>query len=186
MHRNLFFVVAVFPLLVCHVVSSSASSSTPLQSSFEADVDGDGKQDVFIYELTEHKDRFDGRLTITNAKREILWNHTWHTSKNDLGDILSEEGGITVEDWVKRFFDGSLTYGARYKETKLHDKDIIAEFIAFYGKEDSLSSQEIIANILAQEKNPTLAYRESWREDITVIVYVPKLHKFIRYSGFGY
>jgi hypothetical protein len=186
MHRHPLFVVAVFPFLLCYVVSSSVSHPTSLRSSFKADIDRDGKLDVFLYELTKIHDHFDGRLTIANAQGEILWNHTWQMSQNDLDDLLREEGGITVEDWVKRFFDGSTTYGARYQETKLHDQDITAEFIEFYGKGESVSVPEIIANILAQEKNATLTYRASWREDMTVIVYVPKLNKFMRYSGFGY
>lgn len=108
------------------------------------------------------------------------------TEQDLVGDLLMNEGNISVEHWVKHFFDGSLSYGAKFEKYKIKKEEINLEFLEFYSKKLKHSKEELTSLILSQKTNNTFYYRASWREELIMLVYIPKLEKLVHYSGGEY
>lgn len=167
--------------------SNAYASELIHKSTYNVDIDDDGKKEIFIYKLKKAKKNYEGSLVIKTQSNKILWEHDFEMTPNDLEkDLLMNEGNITVEHWVKHYFDGSLVYGAKYEKLKIKPNKIDSEYLDFYSKRDKVPSADLRKQILSQKINSTFYYRASWREELVMLVYLPKLERFIAYSGGEY
>lgn len=168
-------------LLGTSLAASAAQQPKPLKSVWHADIDGDRRSEVFTYTLTERGDRYAGSLVIRSDKG-ILWSHRWDMAASDLvGDLLHEEGDIAAQQWVERFFDGGLQYGAKLERRKLRADELDPELLDRAVRRSRISAAALERAILAQPVNVVFTYRASWREDIVLLVYVPPLKRCVRY-----
>ncbi len=171
---------AIFPVIIF-------AADTHWESSYQADVDGDGIKEDFLYSLDKKRHNYDGSLTIKSKDGHVLWTHQWEMSPDDLdNDLLREEGNISVSHWVTHFFDGTLTYGAAFEKVIIKKGEIEDEYIKFYAEREKVLPKKLKQEILSQKINSVFYYRASWREDLIMLVYVPSLKKFIAYSGGEY
>lgn len=160
----------------------------PLHSLYLKDVDGDGRADKLVYEIRRWKDDYEGSLVITSARGKVLWEHQWLMTSGDLSDLIETEADVTskkvtLESWVKNFFEGGLTYGAelerrKLKASDLDDEERLKHFAKYYG----VSLVKLKRGILSQEMNILFSYRAEWREDLNLLVYVPSIGKFVCYQ----
>jgi hypothetical protein len=160
--------------------------SDPSPSTYRKDIDGDGKPDKFFYQIKRWQDDYEGALIITSAKGKVLWEHHWPMAKGDVGNLLATEEDITrqkvsLENWVRRFFNGNLYYGAKFQQIKLKASDLDSEQINYAAKLARVSSRKLRRDILSQRVNTVFEYRAEWREDLMSLVYVPPLKKFVCY-----
>lgn len=160
----------------------------PLHSLYLKDVDGDGRADKLVYEIRRWKDDYEGSLVITSARGKVLWEHQWLMTSGDLSDLIETEADVTgkkvtLESWVKNFFEGGLNYGAelerrKLKASDLDDEERLKHFAKYYG----VSLVKLKRGILSQETNILFSYRAEWREDLNLLVYVPSIGKFVCYQ----
>lgn len=156
-------------------------------SKHNIDINGNGVNETITYTLKLNKQNYDASLVVEAKDKIILWSHEYSMTKDDLiGDLLSYEGNISVEHWVKHFFDGTLTYGAKLEKTKIKNEEIDMEFMAFYSKQLKQTKNELKNLILSEKINTIFYYRASWREELIMLVYVPKLKKLVHYSAGEY
>lgn len=166
----------------------STVSAQTLRSTHERDVDGDGKPDKLVYEVTKVKDHYEGSLVITSATRQMLWEDRWGMSNGDLSELIETEGDVTnkkinLESWVTKFFGGELNYGAKFDKRKLNaselrDEEQLEAFAKYFG----VTVASLKESILSQNINLLMSYRAEWREDLILLVYVPSVRKFVCYQ----
>src|SRR4051812_23462313 len=112
-------VVLTFLVFVPHSYAQN-DVSDPSPSIYRKDIDGDGKPDRFFYQIKRWQNDYEGALIITSAKGQVLWEHHWPMAKGDVGNLLATEEDVTrqkvsLENWVRRFFNGNLYYGAKFQ-----------------------------------------------------------------------
>ena len=119
----------------------------------------------------------------------MFWDHRWTMTRHDfIDDLLVQEGDISsrgtlsVEDWVRRFFGGSLNYGATLERQKLEASDVDDAQIAFAAKQLRTTVSRLRQDILSQETNTVFSYRAEWREDLVQLVYVPAVRRFVVFA----
>lgn len=157
------------------------------QSVYSVDLTGNGKNEVVTYSLRKGVNDYDGRLKIATGDNKVLWEHEYQMSHSDLfDDLLMNEGNISLGHWVKHFFDGSLSYGARFEKVKINEDDINMTFLNYYSKQLKHTKEELKSLIMNQKINRVFYYRASWREELVMLVYIPELRKMIHYSGGEY
>lgn len=186
MHMRAFITVILLVTGAFFVLPDLAAQT--LRVTHERDVDGDGKADKLVYEVTKGKDDYEGSLVITSATRQILWEHHWGMSNGDLSELIETEGGVTnkkinLESWVTKFFEGELNYGAKFEKRKLKASELSDEnqFEAF-AKYFGVTVASVKESILSQNVNLLISYRAEWREDLILLVYVPSVRKFVCYQ----
>lgn len=163
-------------------------ASEPLRTVYERDVDGDGKIDKLVYEITKMEDHYKGSLVITSATGQPLWEHEWGMTIGDLEELIETEGDVTnkkinLESWVTNFFGGELNYGARLKGEKLKASELgDEERLTPAAKYYRVSVDSLKQSILSQKVNSLISYRAEWREDLILLVYVPSVGKFVCYK----
>lgn len=161
--------------------------SLTLCSIFRKDINNNGNDEIFSYKLRKNEQYYNASLVISTVDGTKLWEHYWEMKESDLfDDLLVKEGNISLKEWVQRFFDGTLRYGAKFKFIKLHESELQKDWIDFYARKENVSSEDLKKYILSQKINATFSYRATWREDLIMIVFVPELEKFIGYSGGEY
>jgi len=179
--------VTIISPIVFLVLFTNSLASEKWSSTFSKDVNGDGKQDTFVYTLEKKDINYEGSLKITDNNGKILWFHPWEMTKQDLeDDLLRESGNIKVKEWVDHFFDGTFHYGASFELIKIKESEIDQDYIEFYAKKHKIEFQKLMKEILSQNKSTVFSYRASWREDFNMLVYIPSLSKFIIFSGGEY
>ena len=163
------------------------ASSGKLSSNHSIDIDRDNKKETITYSIKKTKSGYDASLFIKTKENNVLWSHEYTMSENDLiGDLLMNEGNISLEHWVKHFFDGSLVYGAKFEQYKIKKEEINLEFLEFYSKKLKHTANELSKLILSSKINNVFYYRASWREELIMLVYIPKLKKLVHFSGGEY
>lgn len=181
MKALLVVLILILPGAACAQVARSAE---PLSAVFLKDVDGDERQDKFVYTVKPWRTEYEGSLLITSAKGDVLWKHQWLMLKDKLfGDLLNLEGDISLETWVQKFFTGKLVYGAKLTNVKLKASDLddderLEAFAKYYGT----GLGKLKSDILSQKVNTIFSYRAEWREDLNKLVYVPTIKKFVCYQ----
>ena len=156
-------------------------------STFEEDITGDSSKEIITYRLNKNGEKYDVSLTIITKDNRVLWSHEYQMKKDDLyDDLLMYEGNISLEHWVKHFFDGSLVYGSKFEKYKIKENEIDMEFLAFYSKKLKHTKEELRDLIQKQNSNRTFYYRASWREELVMLVYIPELKQMLHYSGGEY
>jgi hypothetical protein len=176
-------------ILLCVIfpIATILAADTHWESIYSADVDGDGIKEDFLYTLDKKSHNYEGSLTIKTKDGHVLWTHLWEMTPNDLeNDLLVNEGNISISHWVKHFFDGTLEYGGKFEKVKIKKGEIDDEYIKFYSEREKIPAKKLKQEILSQKINATFYYRASWREDFSMLVYMPSLKKFIAYSGGEY
>jgi hypothetical protein len=170
-------------------LASVSGAAAPLTAVYERDVDGGRRPDRFRYEVNEVKAGYQASLTIHSATGQVLWEHRWAMTHHDfIDDLLVQEadtssgGLLSVDDLVKRFFDGSLTYGATLERRKLEASDLDDSQIAFAAKQLRTTVSRLRQDILSQEANTVFSYRAEWREDLLQLVYVPAVRRFVVFA----
>ena len=159
----------------------------PLASRARTDVDGDGRAEELVYRIQQWEEDFEGSFTITSADGKVLWEHLFPMVTRDLfglayteGEVTSRE--ITIEDWVRHFFDGTLHYGAKIERVELRADDLHDDQIEFAAKKTGVDPSRLREIILSEPENLVFRYRAEWREDLMQIVYVRELGRFICFS----
>ncbi len=156
-------------------------------SNFSIDITRNGINETVTYNLKETAQNYEASLVIITEEKNILWHHEYSMTKDDLvGDLLANEGGISIAHWVKHFFDGSLIYGAKFEKYKIKREEINMAFLEFYSTQLKPTKNELKDLILSNKINTLFSYRASWREDLVMLVYVPKLKKLVHYSDGEY
>lgn len=182
--RQLIPIITLISLLTSSLLHAS---SDKLSSNHSIDIDGDDKIETITYSIKKTKSGYDASLVVKTKENNVLWSHEYTMTENDLvGDLLMNEGNISLEHWVKHFFDGSLVYGAKYERYKIKNKEINMEFLEFYSKQLKHSKNKLKNLILSSKINNVFYYRASWREELIMLVYVPKLKKLVHFSGGEY
>ncbi|HAK60526.1 MAG TPA: hypothetical protein DCO77_09110 [Nitrospiraceae bacterium] len=180
-------VATITLLCVLFPLATLFAADTHWKSIYNADVDGDGIKERFLYALDKKSQNYDGNLTIKSKDGHVLWTHQWKMTPKDLeSDLLMNEGNISISHWVRHFFDGTLVYGAKFEKVRIKKDDIDDDYMKFYSKREKIPAAKLKQEILSQKINATLYYRASWREDLVMLVYMPSLKKFIGYSGGEY
>lgn len=178
---------ATIILATTAITSLSYASNDKLSSQYSIDFDGDNIKETITYTIKKNTSSYDVSLIVKTLEKNVLWSHEYTMTEDDLvGDLLMNEGNISLEHWVKHFFDGSLVYGAKHEKTKIKEDEINLEFLEFYSKELKHSKNELKNLILSNKVNSTFYYRASWREELMMLVYIPKLKKLVHYSGGEY
>lgn len=169
------------------IVFCQSAVAEEYESRYSVDITGDSLKEVITYKLKKKGDKYDGTLKIATKDYNVLWFHEFEMSHDDLfNDLLMNEGNISLEHWVKHFFDGSLVYGAKYEKRKITEDEINMDFLEFYSKKLKHTKEELKKLILDQKINSIFYYRASWREELVMLVYIPKLKKMLHYSGGEY
>lgn len=178
--KSLFLIVPV-------LLFSQPVMSVEYQSTYSVDVTGDGKNEIITYRLKNNANAYEGLLKIVTTDNKVLWDHEYQMSQQDLvGDLLMNEGNISIEHWVKHFFDGTLSYGAGFEKAKINADEISMDFLEFYSKQLKHSPEALKQLILRQKINRIFTYRASWREELVMLVYIPELNRMVHYSGGEY
>ena len=176
-----------FTFAVLLVLFSHAVIAEEHQSTYSVDITGDKSKELITYKVKKNGEKYDGSLIIKTKNNKILWEHEYQMSRSDLfNDLLMHEGSISLEHWVKHFFDSSLMYGAKFEQCKIKEDEIDMDFLEFYSKRFKHSKEELKKLILEQKTNNIFYYRASWREELVMLVYVPKLKSMVHYSGGEY
>ena len=182
--RRRFGGCAALAVLVCFSVTGLAAeprADPGLRKIWRVDIDGDGKPETLSYTLARQDDRYRVTLAIRGA-RGPLWVKRWSMTVADLNELLREEGDIPASEWVERFFGGGLHYGATLQRRKLKAGDLDPQLIDDAARQAKMPAAAVEKAILREKTNLVFTYRGSWREDLIVLVYVPELKRFVRYS----
>jgi hypothetical protein len=102
--------------------------------------------------------------------------------EKDFRELLVQEGNISPRRWVKSFFFDGLTYGARLETRKLGEEEVDNDILGQSARTFNTTPDKLRTMILSQKENVILTYRETWREDLLELTYVPALGKFVCYG----
>ena len=113
--KHIYLVFTLFGLFFAHELLA-----TEYKSIYFVDITGDGNDEVITYQIQKNSEKYDASIKIETKSNKVLWDHQYQMTKADLfDDLLMNEGNISLEHWVKHFFDGSLVYGQSSRKVLL-------------------------------------------------------------------
>lgn len=155
-------------------------------SGWDLDLAGPGTGAHFEYVLTPAREGYRASVRVVDAEQNELWMHRWDMTGVDLRVMMEEEGRGSVGEWVARFFDNRPFGSETFSRRKLKEEDLIADFIRYSAGELRVAPEALKEAILAEDENLIFIYRSAWREELNILVYVPRYRRFVAYAGYGY
>jgi len=180
------FKTPFFLIIISSLILSLTSLNTQtLSNKITFGILSDDSKDSITYTLIKTENGYNCSLNIISSKNDTLWAHSWTMAENDMKDILMQSQ-VSLKVWVENFINSDVDYNCKVVRQKLTSEDLQQNYIDFYAEKYSLDGSFLSEMILSDSSSIVLEYRATWREDLLLIVFVPKLRKFVGFSGGEY
>jgi hypothetical protein len=116
-------------------------------------------------------------LEIRRSTGEVIYSEIWSTRSDDMEILYAFGGAESPEEYFARF--GSLAeFDVRSPKDLEIERDVVAWSLDAQGL-DGVTVEEATRYISEEDSVRTLTYGASWREDLRVVVFVPRLGRAV-------
>jgi hypothetical protein len=156
----------------------------PLEKT--ATINVQGEKWCFYYRLDYQKGMFISNLKILDSKNVVLWEDKWGSDSGNLHDLLTSAETTNTLQWVKGIFGRKFCYGPHLKIRSIKKVELVPEVIEWSAPKVGMAKESLAKRLTNGSKLIVFDYRTTWREDMTVIAFLPEIRKFAAFSHGGY